>query len=123
MATTAALFAAWRWYDYASAGYLAVSGVAMFGMQATQPEAAPWSKFAIGYAFKTPCPARVGMLVKYIGAFGFSLGHSVLHGPSTMSVLMVSHFAKRILEVLMLHSFDGEARHDPLLATRSGTRG
>ena len=35
-----------------------------FLQQVYQPEATPWSKFAVGYAFTTPCPARVGMLTK-----------------------------------------------------------
>ena len=109
-AVTAAVTTAissWPWYDWAIAGYLGITGIANFGMMVSQPETVPWSKFAVGYKFKTPCPAKLGMLMKYAGAFSFS-AYAVLHpGPILMPALMLAHFGKRILEVLCVHSFTG----------------
>ena len=47
------------------------------------------------------------MLVKYIPALCLAGYWSVVHGPDAVSVVMASHFSKRILEVLLLHDFSG----------------
>ena len=106
-AIAAVLPPTWRWYDVTIAIYLTATGLTMFGQQLAVPEKAPWSKFAIGYAFKTPCSARVGMLTKYLPAFVLSTWWAATRGLGLPSALMMLHFGKRIAEVVLLHNFSG----------------
>jgi hypothetical protein len=88
-----------------------------------------WSKFAIGKRFKWPCPARIGMLTKYIFSFVYLVGLlcAMFLVPSVASssgldklvelnvvptFLLALHFAKRILEVLFVHNFEGSPVED-----------
>lgn len=60
---------AWSRVDIATAGYLAWGVLAHFFLQVQDPKAVPWSKFALGYAFKVPSssyPSRFPLCVVYI---------------------------------------------------------
>jgi len=98
----------WSVVDKVIAGYLAVSGPALaIGMVQNAHVVGPWSKFAIGYAFKMPCSARTGMLIKYVPALCLAAHWSISHRFDAVTALISTHFAKRILEVLVLHDFSG----------------
>ena len=57
----ASVVSSWSRVDMLIAGYLALTGPALaVGMVQNAHAVGPWSKFAIGYAFKMPCSARTG---------------------------------------------------------------
>mmetsp|Transcript_14418 Transcript_14418/g.31577 ORF Transcript_14418/g.31577 Transcript_14418/m.31577 type:complete len:291 (-) Transcript_14418:85-957(-) len=92
--------------DAAVCAAMVFAGISSFPKQANTPEEMPWSKFGIGYKFKRPCSAQVGMLIKYIPAFLYA-GWMALHGAWPMATLMLLLFGKRIVEVALLHDFTG----------------
>jgi hypothetical protein len=97
----------WSVVDMVIAGYLAFSAPAVAIGMIKDPSAMPWSKFAIGYAFKMPCSARTGMLMKYIPALCFGFYWGAVNSPDAVTAVILIHFAKRIIEVLVLHDFSG----------------
>ena len=57
----ASVVSSWSFVDKLIAGYLAFTAPALaVAMVQDAYAAGPWSKFAIGYAFKMPCSARTG---------------------------------------------------------------
>jgi len=100
----------WAWYDVAIAGYLGLSAVSLALKPEEVAKATPWSKWSIGYRFKTPCSARTAMLVKYIPAFCLAGWWAVTAGgggEALMPFLMAAHFGKRIAEVVGVQDFSG----------------
>ena len=67
---------AWSRVDIATAGYLAWGVLAHFFLQVQDPRAVPWSKFALGYAFKVPSSSHPHL------AFLFVLSTSVSFQPA-----------------------------------------
>ena len=60
-ADLASVVSTWSAVDRLIAGYLALSAPVLFvGMVLNAHAVGPWSKFAVGYAFQTPCSARTG---------------------------------------------------------------
>jgi len=104
----AALPPAWAWYDYCTAVYLALTAVSLALKPDEVAKVTPWSKFAQGYQFKTPCSARTGMLVKYLLALSLSGWWAISAGGlQVMPALMLVHFGKRCIEVVCVHDFSG----------------
>ena len=103
----ASIMSKWSVVDIVIAGYLAFSAPAVAIGMINDPSAMPWSKFAIGYSFKMPCSARTGMLMKYIPALCLGICWGALNGPDAVTAVVLTHFAKRVLEVLVLHDFSG----------------
>lgn len=97
----------WSRQDMAAAAYLGWGVLAHFFLQVQDPGAVPWSKFAIGYAFKMPISAKAGMLLKYVPAAAFGVLRAVRNGFEPMTTFVLAHFFKRILEVILLHDFSG----------------
>ena len=96
----------WAWYDILIAGYLGLTAVSLALKPEEVARATPWSKWAIGYNFKTPVSARTGMLVKYLPAVGLAGWLAASQG-GLMPALMLAHFGKRCVEVLAVHDFSG----------------
>ena len=66
----ASVVSTWSAVDRLIAGYLALSAPVLFvGMVLNAHIVGPWSKFAVGYAFQTPCSARTGILNSWLYAF------------------------------------------------------
>ena len=63
----ASVVSTWSAVDRLIAGYLALSAPVLFvGMVLNAHIVGPWSKFAVGYAFKTPCSARTGIFNSWL---------------------------------------------------------
>lgn len=99
--------ATWAWYDFVIAGYLGLTAVSLALKPEEVAKASPWSKFAIGYNFKTPCRARTGMLVKYVPSVCLSVWWAAAGGALLAPALMLGHYGKRCLEVFFVHDFSG----------------
>jgi very-long-chain enoyl-CoA reductase len=102
------------WYNLAIEAYVLLSAPFVFiGQLKAEDSAVAWSKFAIGREFKHPCTARTGMLCKYVVPLGMLLARTGLGYPVTLPVAMLlTHFTKRCLEVLFVHSFTGSPTED-----------
>jgi hypothetical protein len=85
----------------------------------TNPETrTPYSKFAkesLKKKEKTMVPSRTGMLIIYTPACVVALvlcilspHFSALPDRSMAGILVATHFAKRVMEVLFLHSYSGQ---------------
>jgi len=97
----------WTKSEIVIAAYLGISAIPIGISQVQDPAAAPWSKFAVGTTFKVPCSARTGMLLKYVPAVIFAAHCLTKGGIQPLAVVMLAQFAKRTLEVLLLHDFSG----------------
>jgi len=97
----------WTKSEIVIAAYLGLSALPIGIMQVQDPAAAPWSKFAVGTTFKLPCSARTGMLLKYLPAVVFTAHCLTEQGIQPLAIVMLAQFAKRTLEVLLLHDFSG----------------
>lgn len=100
-----------QWYDVGIAAYLGLTAIALAAKPKEVADTTPWSKFAVGYKFKLPVPAQIGMLTKYVPAFMLS-AWAVLKDSGLAAGMMMVHYGKRIAEVLFLHDFTGSPIED-----------